>query len=200
MFSTVTKKFAKVPPKGLLISYKYSLSNEENGPGQLSKLQTEAIPSLQNYTESICKSSGITPELSDPIYKSALEFMEKYGPELQQIVLKNTEHLRIENEQQLREIEGENVDMDVEPSFSEIISEMVDTFVNQLKGFAQTFYEMIYGKEKKDNSKLTPIGKPMLLSVFVIVSYYGLSALVSRFTPYFTKQVESAFLKTSSSL
>ena len=55
MFNSVAKKFAKVPPKGLLLSYKYSISTDEKTQDQLSKLQNDNIPSLHNYTENICK-------------------------------------------------------------------------------------------------------------------------------------------------
>jgi hypothetical protein len=55
MFNSLAKKIGKVPPKALVLSYKYSVIKEEENK-ELVTLENTSNK-LKNYTKAICKSA-----------------------------------------------------------------------------------------------------------------------------------------------
>ena len=136
-----------------------------------------------------------------------MEMLKQFGPQMQEIVLKEFQLLNFNG--QIKEIENQNQTIEItkDTSFLKILEEMIENFVDSIKNIANNFYSMIFPstekstekKEKKDSNNSLSVNQATLLSVFVVVSYLGLSALVTSI-PNVRNGIETAFAKVSSKL
>jgi hypothetical protein len=124
--------------------------------------------------------------------------MNKFGPEIQETVAKNMP------ENLMGEIAVEK-DSNVENiSMMKIFNDLVEGVVASFANFAKSLFALFSGTSsqevKKENSTSSlSLGHATYVALFSVVSFYGLSWLVSR-NSFFASQVQTSIEVNSSKL